>query len=171
MKWRTERIIWILAITVLAAIIAVSLAIVGHDHDSTPAPSPTGIMTPLSTGTMAFHPQRAHRRPPPPGPSPQQAWEDAGGRKRDRLVSDDIDAIQKDAIHGFDGAPLREAVWDLYYDSGACLRNLPPRTPHEYAKAMGELHSVEHAASDSDAETKLINGITDMPDWVWTSTI
>jgi hypothetical protein len=104
-----------------------------------------------------------------PALTPRQAWNAAGGRRRDQKVMNDISSITNYSVAGLDNADLRVAVWKLYADTQRVLANPPPHAA-AFVRAMSELHAAATARSDAEAVNDMINGTSDLPAWVLTST-
>jgi hypothetical protein len=105
-----------------------------------------------------------------PAVTPKQAWNAAGGgRRRDQKVMNDISAITSYSVAGLDNAALRVAVWKLDADTQRAISDPPPNAA-AYVRAMSELHAAATAASDAAAVQDMINGTSDLPAWVLTST-
>lgn len=81
----------------------------------------------------------------------------------------DISSITNYSVAGLDNADLRVAVWKLYADTQRVLANPPPHAA-AFVRAMSELHAAATAGSDAQAVNDMINGTSDLPAWVLTST-
>jgi hypothetical protein len=81
----------------------------------------------------------------------------------------DISAITRYSIAGLDNTALRVAVWKLYADTQSAISSPPPH-PAAYLRAMSELRAAAIAGSDAQSVTDMINGTSDLPAWVLTTT-
>ena len=160
--------------TATAAIPVAALALTLSTCEGSPVPAAakpaaTATATTVAAATPAPAPVTPAAATVKPAVTPRQAWNAAGGRRRDQKVMNDISNITNYSVAGLDNAELRVAVWKLYADTQRAIANPPPHAA-AFVRAMSELHAAATARSDAAAVSDMINGTSDLPAWVLTST-